>query len=133
MFGLWTKEKFTLVVVPEWSTKDNHGFSSICTLILRKLTSVINRINFSARKPIWMEGTISGYSYCLKVYHDPSNMGINGGKISKLELWKNDSLVVRYDRGWDKKPSTKELLNLVYELVQETDRKHMTRRVTKCC
>ncbi|EGW39354.1 hypothetical protein DOT_2639 [Desulfosporosinus sp. OT] len=29
-------------------------------------------------------------------------MGIIGGKISKLELWKNDSLMVNYDREWNK-------------------------------
>jgi len=133
MFGLWNKEKFTPVVVPEWSTTDNHGFSLKCKSLLNKLASLISQFNFLDRKPIWREGTIQEYFYCLKVYRDPSTMGINGGKISKLELWKNGSLVARYDRGWDKKPSTEELLSLVNELIQETDRKHMTRRVTKCC
>ena len=132
MFGLWTKEKFTPVVVPEWSSKTNHGFSSKCTSIINKLTSFINRFNFSARKPIWVEGTIRKYFYCLKVYRSPSKFGINGGKISKLEIWKNDLLVVRYDRGWDKKPSTQELAILVNELIQGIDQKHMTRRVTHC-
>lgn len=132
MFGLWTKDKFTPVVVPDWSTKDNHGIVAKCISILNKLTSFINQFKFSARKPIWMEGNIREYFYCMKVFSNPSNMGINGGKISKLELWKDGLLVVRYDRGWDKKPSTKELVNLVNELIRESDRKHMTRRVTNC-
>jgi len=132
MFGLWTKDKFTPVVVPEWSIKNNREFGSKCTSILNKLASFINRFNFSAQKPIWLEGTIREYFYCLKVYRNPSNMGINGGKISKLEIWKNDSLVVRYDRGWDKKPNTQELVDLVNELIQRSDQKHMTQRVTRC-
>jgi|GEM_PF-250147 len=133
MFGLWTKEKFTPIEVSDWSVKDNYSFSSICTTVLSKLAAFFSQFRLASRKPVWVEGTINEYSYCLKVYRESSNMGINGGRISKLEIWKNGSLVVNYDRGWDKKPSTGELLNLVNELIQKTDRKHITRRVSKGC
>jgi hypothetical protein len=57
----------------------------------------------------WMEGkitTMPGYSFHAKMYNEPSKHGIGGGKISKLEVRKDDQLVMRYDRGWDKDPQT---------------------------
>lgn len=46
--------------------------------------------------------------YALKVYDEPSEFGINHGKISKLELRQDGEIVANYDRGWDIYPDTKE-------------------------
>ena len=69
---------------------------------------------------MWQEGTIgipvdkaTGKSYitihyALKVYDEPSEFGINHGKISKLESRQDGEIVANYDRGWDICPTTKE-------------------------
>lgn len=59
----------------------------------------------------WVEGrivTMKGYEFQAKVYNEPSQHGIDGGKISKLEVRKDGDIVMNYDRGWDMKPSTPE-------------------------
>lgn len=50
--------------------------------------------------------TMPGYGFQAKVYDQPSKFGIEGGKISKLDVTKDGELVGRYDRGWDLKPRT---------------------------
>ena len=46
-------------------------------------------------------------TYCAKVYGEPSeDYGIEGGKVSKLEIRLSDYPVARYDRGWDIEPET---------------------------
>jgi len=67
----------------------------------------------------WSEGTISipdakdktKYTVCrywVKHYEGGSEWGINGGKISKLEIRIDDLNVCSYDRGWDIKPTCTE-------------------------
>jgi hypothetical protein len=47
------------------------------------------------------------FTYSAKVYGEPSeDYGIEGGKISKLEIRFGDFPVARYDRGWDIEPET---------------------------
>jgi len=36
-----------------------------------------------------------------KVYEEPSCYGINGGKISKLEIRVGSEVIANYNRGWD--------------------------------
>lgn len=66
---------------------------------------------------MWKEGVIgvplgndkyTGVRYQAKVYDLPSEYGINGGRISKLQLREgiDDKIVANYDRGWDVKPKT---------------------------
>lgn len=69
---------------------------------------------------MWQEGSIGipvnkatgkGYitvHYTIKVFDEPSEFGINHGKISKLELRQDGEIVANYDRGWDIYPDTKE-------------------------
>lgn len=58
---------------------------------------------------MWKEGGLkvhsSIYHYWMKVYEEPSRFGIDGGKVSKLMLTRDDRVVVNYDRGWDIEPS----------------------------
>lgn len=47
--------------------------------------------------------------YWVKHYEEPSeDYGINGGRISKLEIRIGDEKVAHYDRGWDLHPTCKE-------------------------
>ena len=55
-------------------------------------------------KAMWIKGTIDGYTFYIKQYDEGSEYGIAGGRISKLEIWKDGQLFVQYDRGWSKKP-----------------------------
>lgn len=67
----------------------------------------------------WKQGAVripnsnNGYNtfiYSMKRFDEPSEYGINGGRISKLTLRDKDSgeFVVNYDRGWDMEPETEE-------------------------
>lgn len=69
----------------------------------------------------WVKGECNGYTYCAKVYLEPSCYGINNGRVSKLEIRDcNDTIVVYYERGWDIKPSGKhtKVYNKVYETME---------------
>ena len=56
---------------------------------------------------MWEKGTIAipetgeRYDYAAKVYESGSIFGIDGGRISKLEIKKNGKWVFNYDRGHD--------------------------------
>ena len=55
---------------------------------------------------MWKKGSIKIgnqiFTYYAKVYGEPSeDYGIEGGKVSKLEIRLGDFPVARYDRGWD--------------------------------
>jgi hypothetical protein len=53
---------------------------------------------------MWKTGEINGYPYEAKVFDIGSIHGINGGRVSKLMIWKNveGSLpIYNYDRGLD--------------------------------
>lgn len=56
---------------------------------------------------MWTKGTIDGFTYCVKHFEEGSPFGINEGRISKLDMRKDDRIVVNYDRGWDIKPKGK--------------------------
>ena len=61
---------------------------------------------------LWREGTIgvpvNGETkiahYWAKVYDEGSEFGIDGGRISKLQIRIDGVTVVNYDRGWDIRP-----------------------------
>ena len=58
---------------------------------------------------MWKEGSIKVHDnifhYWLKVFEEPSQFGIDGGRISKLMLKCNGEIVCNYDRGWDIEPT----------------------------
>ena len=62
---------------------------------------------------MWTKGKIDGFDYYVKHYDKPSEFGIDGGCISKLEIRKNDHTLCGYDRGWD--IEVKEEARAVYE------------------
>jgi hypothetical protein len=57
---------------------------------------------------MWKEGAIkinkSWFHYQLKVYDEPSEFGIDGGRISKVIITRKGETVCDYDRGWGTKP-----------------------------
>ena len=65
---------------------------------------------------MWEKGTLSipvgdGQTvlrYAVKRYDNPSEYGINGGRVSKLEIWTDDECEsrVRYERGWGIYPAS---------------------------
>lgn len=56
------------------------------------------------------------YSYFVKHFNEGSKFGINGGKISKLEIRKNNVITVHYDRGWITHPVT-EIETAIYDMI----------------
>jgi len=88
--------------------------------MLKSLKKVFSLFNLKS-KTGWVKGTITGYTYCIKAYQNSSEFGINGGKISKLEIWKDGILLVNYDRDWDIQPSTIELAEIVKKLLLKFD------------
>jgi len=52
-------------------------------------------------------------TFCAKVFEESSEFGIDGGKISKLEIRLGSEILCNYDRGWDVYP-TEEVLP-IYE------------------
>jgi len=63
----------------------------------------------------WSEGTASAggvrCSFCMKHFDEPSQWGIDGGRISKLQLFARRAgrrleTFANYDRGWDVRPAT---------------------------
>lgn len=60
-------------------------------------------------KDLYIHGTIrsmEGYSFTAKLYDLPSQFGIEGGKISKLQIRDGDRIAANFDRGWDIEPQT---------------------------
>lgn len=60
-------------------------------------------------KHLFIDGKITGmngYSFIAKVNDHPSNLNIEGGKISKLDIRQGGVSVARFDRGWDVRPQT---------------------------
>ena len=54
----------------------------------------------------WYYGIVGGYRYKALRFDEPSQFGINEGKVSKLLIAnKKMKVVVLYERGWSKKPS----------------------------
>ena len=61
---------------------------------------------------MWSEGSIkvknSIFHYWVKHYDEPSEWGINEGRVSKLTLKRNGEIVYNFDRGLDVEAVDKE-------------------------
>lgn len=49
----------------------------------------------------WMVAEVNGFHCVAKVYNEPSEFGINDGRISKLHISKNGTEVYAFERGLD--------------------------------
>jgi hypothetical protein len=55
------------------------------------------------KESLLIEGTV--VKYWVKHYPEPSkDYGIDGGRISKMELRVDDKVTLHYGRGWDMEP-----------------------------
>ena len=78
---------------------------------------------------LWIDGKITsmkGYEFKARLFDEPSNLGIDGGKISELDVRKEGELVMRYDRGWvvdPKTPEHKEALHRIRNGLDDTPAK----------
>jgi len=68
---------------------------------------------------MWTRGSIGEFNYSVKHFEEGSEFGINGGRISKLEIRRNGKTVVNYDRGWDIHPKEAETNNLYMAILNE--------------
>jgi hypothetical protein len=62
-------------------------------------------------RDLWISATFRDQPSCqftAKVHALPSEHGIDGGRISKLSLYRDGELAAHYDRGWDQKPETEQ-------------------------
>ena len=84
--------------------------------------------NRTSAKRLWHEGVIgipnrsgkmTAARYWVKAYDEGSEYGIDGGRISKMEISINGRTVCNYDRGWDIKPKTKEAMMAYSILIHE--------------
>jgi hypothetical protein len=61
-------------------------------------------------KDFWMEGVVNrypDYTFSAKVYDIGSAHGIGGGRVSRLQVWRDDREVMSYDRSWDRVPGSR--------------------------
>lgn len=58
---------------------------------------------------MWTNGVIkidkTNVAFSVKHFGEPSEFGIDEGRISKLDLRVKGKIVANYDRGWEMKPS----------------------------
>ena len=58
---------------------------------------------------MWTNGVIkidkTSVTFSVKHFEEPSEFGIDEGRISKLELRVKGKIVANYDRGWDIQPT----------------------------
>ena len=71
------------------------------------------RITEKTKNGNWTSGTVKlangrTFRFHVKSFDEPSEFGIDGGRVSKLWVVTATRLVtaVNYDRGWDVKPQT---------------------------
>jgi len=69
---------------------------------------------------MWSEGTINGYKYWIKHYENGSEFGIDGGRVSKLQIRKAGTTrdLCNYDRGWDVEPAN-EVMEVYQQLLEK--------------
>lgn len=67
---------------------------------------------------MWKDGIINGYLFSAKVFEEPSEYGIDEGRISKLNISKTGEILCSYDRGWDILPKTEEVKAVYQDIVK---------------
>jgi hypothetical protein len=73
-------------------------------------TQPFNRANDNGDdQTLWTEGhifTMDGYTFNAQLSDEPTFLGIDGGKITALDVRKHGLTVMRYDQGWQVDPKT---------------------------
>jgi hypothetical protein len=70
----------------------------------------------------WVRGNYNGYLYAAKVYNEPSQFGINEGRVSKFYCSYDGEEVMCYDREWASKPKTTDQYNALVSIVDALEK-----------
>jgi len=65
-----------------------------------------NEVIIEQQRNSYVNGHYGDYKFSGKVFDNPSDMGIDDGRISKLTITKDGVEEINYDRGWDMKPDS---------------------------
>jgi len=83
------------------------------------MKSLVESIMESRLGKGWKQERKDGYLATFLPFEEPSELyGIDGGKISKLEIRKGRVVVCNYDRGWDIEP-TKDVKDFYDEIIKK--------------
>jgi hypothetical protein len=91
-----------------------------------------SKVHQFCRGSNWVKGTVDNdqYAFESKLFDEGSDFGIDGGRISKLTIWKGekftwDNVIANYDRGWDVEPEReyKELFNAVTDFLENSPKR----------
>lgn len=79
----------------------------------------MNNISMTVRKDGWVKGVAYGFTFTALVFSEPSEYGINQGRVSKLFMCEGSSPepIVAYDRRWEKESSDKRTLAICMKLI----------------
>lgn len=74
----------------------------------------------------WIQGRLKTdptIKFCAKIFAKPSGFGINGGRISKMDVYKTKprECLFNYDRGEDIQPKTKAVKQFVNRMLELLD------------
>jgi len=81
------------------------------------------KVTIRAGDPVrefWLTGAVTrypDYTFRAKVFDVGSVFGIGQGRISKLQVWCRDRVVMNYDRGWDQPPESRRDRKVLEEIV----------------
>lgn len=57
-------------------------------------------MKLTARNDGWVKGKLQNITFTALVFDEPSEFGIEGGKISKLFIYQDEDNIASYERGW---------------------------------
>ena len=93
------------------NTSDKYDDCEVLDFEMNDRGRLTFRLRYREKKPTapgWQEGTVAikggCYRFWVKAYEEPSQYGIDGGRISKLMIKRGGKIVANYDRGWDLEP-----------------------------
>ena len=66
-------------------------------------------ITLTVLKNGWVKGKISDFQFTALVFSEPSDHGINSGRVSKLFMTHDHKPVLNYDRRWEKEADEKKV------------------------
>jgi len=97
-------------------------FGNECTGDITKVCRYLDAIELGNDN--WIKGIKGKFKICAKVFSTKSDFGIQGGRISKIQIcntsqehWGFDACYLNYDRGWDIRPCNPEAIEFMNGLL----------------
>ena len=72
----------------------------------------------------WITATFEGYKVVAKVYDEPSDYGIDEGRVSKMSINKGGKCIFNYDRGKDFQDCPQKLVNNIVKQLEKLPKVH---------